>query len=268
MCSPKAPPAPDYAGAANATAQGNLEAARAAASANRVNQFTPYGSLTYSRDPSAATPDEGWTATQTLTPEQQQLLDKQNQTSLGLADTMDQGLSYVQDMMNQPFDQSALPANMVNPGQTGQDAIMARLNPQITQDRAALDSKLANQGITQGSEAWQNAMRQQGNQENDLYSQAALQGIGIGQQARQQGIQEQAFFRNEPINTLNAVRTGAQVQNPTFANVPQQATTAGPDLLGAANSQYSAALGANNAENASNANTMQGIGTLAAAVMF
>ena len=43
-----APPAPDYTGAAQATAAGNLEAARATAAANRVNQYTPYGSLEYS----------------------------------------------------------------------------------------------------------------------------------------------------------------------------------------------------------------------------
>jgi hypothetical protein len=54
------PPAPDYAGAAQATAQGNLEATRAATEANRINQYTPYGSLTYARDPNAATPDSGW----------------------------------------------------------------------------------------------------------------------------------------------------------------------------------------------------------------
>jgi hypothetical protein len=37
------PPPPDYAGAARETAQGNLEAARVATAANRVNQITPYG---------------------------------------------------------------------------------------------------------------------------------------------------------------------------------------------------------------------------------
>lgn len=47
----KAPPAPDYTGAANATAAGNLEAARAASAANRVNQYTPYGNLIYQQTP-------------------------------------------------------------------------------------------------------------------------------------------------------------------------------------------------------------------------
>ena len=46
-----APPAPDYTGAAEATAKGNLDAARATAAANRTNQITPYGNLTYTANP-------------------------------------------------------------------------------------------------------------------------------------------------------------------------------------------------------------------------
>lgn len=44
------PKQPDYKGAAEATAQGNIQQAREAAQANRVNQITPYGSLTWSND--------------------------------------------------------------------------------------------------------------------------------------------------------------------------------------------------------------------------
>jgi len=44
---PPAPPAPDYAGAAQATADGNLDMARYTTGANRVNQYSPYGSPTY-----------------------------------------------------------------------------------------------------------------------------------------------------------------------------------------------------------------------------
>ena len=43
---PSPPPAPNYAAAAQQTALGNLENTRAAAAANRINQITPYGSLT------------------------------------------------------------------------------------------------------------------------------------------------------------------------------------------------------------------------------
>jgi len=44
---PSAPAPPDYTGAAQQTAQGNIDAARLAVAANRVNQYTPYGSLEY-----------------------------------------------------------------------------------------------------------------------------------------------------------------------------------------------------------------------------
>ena len=75
----------------------------------------------------------------------------------------------------------------VNAGMTGQQAILSRLQPQIQQEKAALDQQLANQGITPGSEAYNNAMRTQGQQANDLYTQAALQGINLDTAANQQG---------------------------------------------------------------------------------
>ena len=110
-----------------------------------------------------------------------------------------------------------------------------------------MQAQLANQGITQGSEAYNNAQDAFGRQKNDAYSQAALSGIGIGQQARQQALQEQEFGRTEPINIINSLRTGNQVQLPSFVNSAQQQTTAGPDLLGAANAKYQGQLGAYNA---------------------
>lgn len=261
--SASAPPAPDYAGAAQATAAGNADAARIAAKADRVSQYTPYGNLIYSQ-PDANDPDI-WRADVQLTPDQQILLDQQNQTSLGLAGLQNQGLDYVKNMLSSPFDTSKLPAEQINAGQTAQDAIMARLNPQFDQSENAMRTRLANQGIAPGSEAWNNEFRTFSQGKNDAYTQAALQGMGIGQQARQQSLQEQAYLRNEPLNTLNAVRTGSQVTNPTFSNVPQQATTQGPDLLGAANSQYNSALGATNAQQASNNNTTAGVVGLASA---
>lgn len=242
-----APPAPDYTGAANATAAGNLEAARAATAANRVNQYTPYGNLTYSQDPNASNPDSGWSATQTLSPAQQQMLDQSNNLSNGLLGTAQTGLNYVDQALSNggQLDNSKLAQNPIE-GKSVQDAIMSRLQPQLQADRTALDAKLANQGITQGSEAYKNANRQADQQQNDLYTQAALQGINTGLAARQQGIQEQYTAQDRPLNIVNALRTGNQVQAPSFVNVPQQQTTAGADLLGAANAQYGAQSNAYN----------------------
>lgn len=69
---------------------------------------------------------------------------------------------------------------------TATQAILARVNPQLERRRAATENQLANQGITRGSEAWQNAMTDLGQQENDAFTQAGLQGINLGMQ--QQGL--------------------------------------------------------------------------------
>ncbi len=331
------PPEPDYKGAAEAKAAGDLAAARAAAAANRVNQVTPYGNLTYSntgrkfdqagydtamnayRDSLAAygsgqqqpmfsfygdtdeagsrgrsdtaqqpqlpapvapkyedyytgSVDDGWTATQTLSPVQQQLLDQQNKTSLGLAGLADEGLGYVQNALRNNITMDSLPASMVNAGQTGQDALMARFQPMMDQSREALRTQLANQGIMQGSEADSNAWRTQNQSENDLRMQAALNGIKVGQDAQNQQFGLLSALQNQPLNMLNAVRTGSQVTNPSFANVPQQATTSGADYLGAAQGQNQYNMGLYNSETASNnAKTSAGVSaaaTVAAAAIM
>jgi hypothetical protein len=84
-------------------------------------------------------------------------------------------------------DMSGVAAMPVNAGMTGQQAIMNRLQPQLAQQSAATAQQLANQGITPGSEAYNNAMREQQQGQNDLLSQAALQGIGLDMSANQQG---------------------------------------------------------------------------------
>jgi hypothetical protein len=267
-----APPAPDYTAAANATAQGNLDAARTAVAANRVNQVTPYGNLNYSINPQSQWDIYGnptWTATQTLAPTQQKLLDIQNQTSLGLGNLAGEGLGYVQNMLAKPFDTSQIAQTGINPGETMQDSIMRRLQPQIQQGREAFDVRMANMGIPVGSEAYNRAMVSQGQKENDLLTSAVINGTNTGLAANQQGFQQLGYMRNEPINTLNAVRTGSQVSSPNFiSNIPQQATTQGADLLGAAQMQGNAAQAASNAANASSSNLTSGLMGLGGAAMM
>jgi hypothetical protein len=266
--SASAPPAPDYASAAKETAAGNLDAARAATAANRVNQVTPYGSLNYTISGQDPYGNPTWTATQSLAPEQQQLLDYQNQSSIGLGKLAGKGLGYVSNMLETPFDTSKLPTTGFNPSQSYQDAYMQRLQPQIAQGREALSVDLANRGIPVGSEAYKRAMQSQAMKENDLLASVTTAGFGVGDTARKSALQEQAYLRNEPLNTLNAVRTGAQVQGPSFVNSAQQATTAGPDILGATQMGYNAQLGAANAQNAANNQMTQGLFSLGGAGMM
>ena len=266
--SASAPPPPDYAGAAKETAQGNLDAARANIAANRVNQYTPYGSVEYQVSGEDKFGNPMWKATQSLAPDQQKLLDIQNQLSIGTGQLGQKGLGYVENMINQPFDTSKLVSTGFNPSQSYQDAYMQRLKPQIEQGREALNTQLANSGIPVGSEAYKRAMLTQSQRENDLLATATTQGFGVGQQARQQGFNELAYQRNEPINTLNAVRSGAQVQSPTFVNPAMQANTAGADILGATQMGYNAQMGAANAQNAANNAMTSGLFSLGGAALM
>jgi hypothetical protein len=234
-----APPAPDFKGAAEQTAAGN-----------RVNQYTPYGSMTYS-PPTSGNSTDPWNQTVNLSPVGQQLLDMSNQTALGMGGLQQYGLDAVGKSMQNLPSMSQLPAQQINPGQTAQDAILARMMPILDKQHDRLDNQLANQGIALGSDAHKTAQDQFGRQVNDAMSQAALQGIDVGQRARQQGMQEQNFYSTMPLNLLNALRTGSQVQNPSFGPTP-----AGPNYLGAAQNQgqydtnvYNAQAGQQNSMN-------------------
>jgi hypothetical protein len=264
---PSAPAPPDYTGAARVTAEENVNAARIATAANRVNQITPYGSLKY--DITGADPygNPTYTATQSLSPEQQQLLDYQNKASIGLGQLAEKGLGYVSNMLETPFDTSRLPTTGFNPSQSYQDAYMQRLAPQLQQGREQLAQDLANRGIDIGSEAYDRAMRNQSQREIDLLLGATTQGFDVGNRARAAAFGELAYQRNEPINTLSAVRTGSQVQGPQFVNSFNQATTQGADILGAEQMKYNAQMGDFNAKQAAQANLNQGLFSLGSSAM-
>ena len=263
------PPAPDYTAAANATAAGNLQAAQATAAANRVNQITPYGNLMYSSAGKDASGNPTFTATQTLTPAQQNILEQNQGLSSGLLNTAQQGLDYAGGLMSKPgVDLSSLPSYGIDPGQTYSDAIMKRLQPQINMQNEQSDAQLANQGIAPGTEAYANAKRQLAQSQNDLMTSAQIQGMNTGLNANQQAFQQQSYNQMQPINVINALRTGSQVQAPQYANVPQQAQTAGPDLLGAQQATYNAQLANTNAQNAASGGFLGGLMGLAGKTGF
>ena len=333
------PPAPDYAGAAQATAAGNLEAARANAAANRVNQYTPYGSIEYSRTPpsqiermpgpppasgkgggelppdwvdqfmsggSKSTPipnggdyqDGGWNLTTRLSPTQQRQFDQNNQINEQLGGVAQQGLGYVQSALSSPLQgANALSTSAGDPQllqQNVQNALYNNakqyLDPQFAQSDTALESKLANQGITRGSEAFNSAMLNQSNARQQAYesarNSATAQGVGAAQGMFGQNLQNsqlqnatsaqdfaarQALQQN-PINMLNAVRSGQQMNTatlPTQQNVAMQQGTAGPDMLGAATATGQYNQGIYNAQQAGTAGMVGGLGQMgmAAAMM-
>jgi hypothetical protein len=217
-----------YTNAAVATANGNLTGANIATAANRVNQNTPYGSLSYTQGVDA-NGNPTWTANQTLSPELQKLTNS--------------SLASLQGSVDKPM-------YGINPGQTYSDAIMQRLQPQMQHQTEMSDQQLANQGIMPGSEAYNNAIRLRQQGQNDQLTSAITGGMNVG------------------INATNAANsTAANIKNlstPGYVNPYSQPATAGPDYLGAYSANNAANIASNNAgmaRSAANTSGLYGIGS-------
>ena len=127
---------------------------------------------------------------------------------------------YVQDALNKPFAFSNTQAAL-NPGQLQQQAADTAyqsatryLDPQFQRQQSGLESQLANQGITRGSEAWNNAMNQFGENKNQAYeqarSQAYTQGLGGANQALNTMFQQSSLdvARENAAKMADAMKTG------------------------------------------------------------
>jgi hypothetical protein len=159
----------------------------------------------------------------------------------------------------------------INPGETYSDAIMRRLQPQIEQERMSFDAKLANQGIAPGTEAYMNAKRTFDQAQNDKMTSAITGGMGVGMQANQQRFGQEAYNLTSPMNIINSLRTGVQMQSPNYVNPASMANTAAPDLMGASQQGFNTAMSGANAATAAQGNFMGGLmnaGATAGAMYF
>jgi hypothetical protein len=161
-----------------------------------------------------------------------------------------------------------LDPNFSNWRQKAQDSALAFQAPLQADRREALESQLANMGLDRGSEAWAREMRTLSDQDARDNLQAFTAGQaetaldrdtalalgnynldtdiragGFNNANRQQAIAEMFQQRQQPLNEVNALLTGQQVQSPqmpTFNTATQAQPT---QYLSAGNSQYNAALG-------------------------
>ena len=124
------------------------------------------------------------------------------------------GPSAANFMATSGLDLSNVAAMPINAGMTGQQAIMARLEPQLARNRVSTETQLINQGLRPGSEAYNNAITLLAQQENDQRTQAVLQGLGLDMSANAQGY-GQALTSGQFGNT-------AQAQNFGQGNIQQQ----------------------------------------------
>jgi hypothetical protein len=321
---PSAPTPPDP--VANSRVQGemNERTARTNAALNRVNQVTPYGSLTYTNtgrgtewlnqrmeQDRQAHADQGltwdeanarshfgsqnpyqdeYTATTTLSPSEQRQFDLSNEATETYGRAALSQLQRAEAGLSQPFEFTGGQA-MTRPDFTGigdpnqsrdavEQALFARMNPGLQQGRASAETRLRNQGLTPGSEAWNAAIRDVNQQENDArlaviaqagQEQSRMFGLGMGQAnlnnaAVQQRLQQDLALRAQPVNEAAALLSGQQINMPQFQQVPQ-VQVAPVDYLGAVGQQQAGQNAQFQARNANYMANLQGMYALGGAAL-
>lgn len=233
-----------------------------------------------------------YTATQTLSPQQQAILNQNQAAELNLAGLANSQSKRLQGLLDTPFNLNGLPAagdpsklnapqyqqllgnaglqtslgnqgairgNVANAGniQTGlgnagnitksystdfsadrtkvENALLARMNPQLANDRAALEQRLANAGVVAGSEAYNRAVDEANRSASDArygailaggQEQSRLVGLEADRAAFQNAAQNQQFSQNlaggQFANAAQQQQYGQNLSNATFANAAQQ----------------------------------------------
>lgn len=250
MSKPKAPPAPDYVGAAKEQGVANLEAARATSKLSNPEWDNAEGSrrIIYGVD---GDPDRV-RVVDTMSPEAARQYAIMQGINTNLLNTAASGLDRVSAQMANQFDMSRVP-DMPNAPKTDPrmreryaSALMSRLDPQFVRDEESARTRLATQGITQGSEAWNREMERLTQARNDARMQADIQAgqeqsrdladqgsaYQLGMGGRQQAIQEQAYLRSLPLSEINALRTGSMPNMPQFQTFSGSNVQAAPLLQG------------------------------------
>ena len=232
-----APKAPDPAKTAAAQGAWNSFTAQQSQAMNMVGQNSPWGSLTYNQTGTTTIMDPNgkpitvpqYTANTTLSPQQQAIFDKGQETELSLANIANEQVGKVGDILDKPFE-----FNNQDAANWAYDLGAQRLDPRFAQEQEKLRTQLISSGIRPGTTAYDQQMAQFGQTKNDAYNQLMLQG-------RSQAYQEAVDQRSRPLNEIIGLMSGTQVQNPgsTFAQTPQTGV-AGVDYTGLVNNKYQA----------------------------
>lgn len=257
-----APAAPDPVATSNAQAQAYITAARESSKLNNLNQYTPYGNVTFDKGP------DGVPIAQRvqLTPEQQAAFNAQTQLQGTLSNAAAQlagsvptgpfglplnmpGYTTGLDMTGAPDYLNSLNfSNVPSMPGTGDysadrdsyaramyERSASLLRPELEAQTRATQQMLANRGLPITGEAYDNEMSRVQRGQNEtlgrLANDAVMAGageqsrlFGLGLTARQQGIGEQ-LQQGQVQQAARQGITGEQLQNADLAARARQAMT-------------------------------------------
>lgn len=234
-----APEAPDPYAVAQAQSKSNKETAQEQARLAMTGQVNPFGSISYVRDPSSPS---GYRQVTELSPEQQALLQQSQDLTAQYGGNTAQQFGLVSDALNragtslsQPFDLNAARGTEIS------DMQKTFLDPQWDQRSEALRTQLLNRGIRDGSQEYDTAMRQFGQQRDDAYSKMYLDAYQLGNNTA-------LTQRNLPLSDLQALWGGQQpTPNPTAPSAPTPTPgVAATDVAGPVMQGYQTAMNSYN----------------------
>lgn len=252
------PGSPDYIGAANAQSLGTIGASMVNNVMSHPDINTPLGSQNWQKTgvETVYIPGIGninvpqYRQNVTLSPEQQSLYQQHTGLSSGLYGQAGANLG-------SPSDLSSVQAL----NDKAYSALTSRLDPQWAQREQMQKTALANQGLTAGGEAYDAAMRDFNQGRNDAYQQANLAAI----QTMPQTLSMANTIRDQPLNELNALRTGSQVNMPSFQPTQYSMGAQGPNTMQALQGQSAWQQGLYNQQVQQQNNQTQGLVGLGAA---
>lgn len=264
------PPQFNAAGASQQQTQSNVQTAAANAYAGAQNQYTPYGNLIYTEGTGhdvGGTHLPEFSVTQTMSPSQQAIYDKQTglqNQALGLGQ---QVIGQVGQSVNTPLNYSGMQnisapisGNQSDYQKQAYDALTSRSTQDLDRQQEATKIQLANQGLNPGTDAYNNGLLPIMREYTDASNQATinanqLAGQNISQQgqvmSQQQGLRNQQISemmqkRNQPLQDYQALMgfSGGNTQPNYAPSIPYQ--VANTDMIGPQIAQYQGQVNAYN----------------------
>lgn len=281
----KAPKIPNYAQAAQQTAQASQVATDAQTAANRPNQSTPWGNSTWTRNS-----DGTWSQNVSLDPQDQQALDYQQKLGAERSRLAGGMFSRVASEMGSPvdfgqFQEYGQVGDYNARRQANEDAAYSRatsrLDPQWEQQMSDMDVRLRTQGLAPGDEAYDRAMGNMTRARNDAYAIARNDAVTQGREEsalaydqelgqanyqnnlRTQQIQDELTKRGWSLNEINALLSGSEVGMPEMPAFEGATRAQSPDYMQAAQSTYQGQLDRYNAKQAGLQGMFSGLTSLA-----
>jgi hypothetical protein len=224
MDSPAPVTPPDPVATAAAQTASNKATAISQAELNNYDKVGPDGSMTYKQIGTNADGTPQFQQTTALSDSNQGIYDTNQRTKQNIATIGADQSAKIGALLGTPY-------NVDNAIATKIDQLGAqRLDPQWAANEATFKANMANSGIQEGSQAYDNAYRNFSQSKNDAYNSLYLHGDA-------QANSESLAQRNQPINEISALMSGSQVATPNFAASPTT-SVAGTDVAGITQNSY------------------------------